>query len=152
MVVPLMKKSLRGIVLREHTEPIDSGLVGKIRPLSEIIDEQPIINAPQLALWQWMNTYYMCTLGEVMAAALPSGILDDRYNERITQYIVLPPQADYEAVRATLKRAPKQLLVYDTAVNMCRARELPGSGRAARDAGERSTAAGTGGRIAHRTL
>ncbi len=121
VVVPLMKKSLRGIVLREHTEPIDSGLVGKIRPLSEIIDEQPIINAPQLALWQWMSTYYMCTLGEVMAAALPSGILDDRYNERITQYIVLPPQADHEAVRATLKRAPKQLLVYDTAVNMCRA-------------------------------
>ena len=118
VVVPLMKKSLRGIVLREHTEAIDPTLVNKIRPISEIIDEQPIINRQQLALWQWMSGYYMCTLGEVMSAALPGGILEDRYNELTTQYITVPQQ-DRETVRLSLKRAPKQLLVYDTAEQMC---------------------------------
>ncbi|MCR5050195.1 MAG: primosomal protein N' [Paludibacteraceae bacterium] len=114
-----MNKKVRGIVLREHTEPITPALKGKIRPIKEVIDEHPVINQPQLALWQWMNNYYMCTLGEVMAAALPGGILDDRYSELMTQYISLPSPADSEAVRTALQRAPKQLLVYDTAVRMC---------------------------------
>lgn len=37
-----------------------------------VIDETPIIGQLQLDFWQWLSTYYMCTLGDVMNAALPA--------------------------------------------------------------------------------
>ena len=69
-----MKKEVRGVVLREHTEPVDEALASKIRPITEVLDTAPMVSPEQLALWQWMSAYYMCTLGEVMAAALPGGL------------------------------------------------------------------------------
>ena len=74
VTVPLMKKEVRGVVLREHTEPIDTAWAEKIRPVLEILDAAPVVSKEQLDLWQWMSDYYMCTLGEVMAAALPGGL------------------------------------------------------------------------------
>lgn len=77
VLVPLMRKQVRGIVLREHTEPVDADFAAKIKPILSVSETAPIVSPEQLALWQWMSSYYMCTLGEVMAAALPSG-LDNR--------------------------------------------------------------------------
>ena len=74
VVVPLMKKEVRGVVLREHVEPIAAALQSKIRPISSVVTDAPIVSREQLALWQWMSAYYMCTLGEVMSAALPVGV------------------------------------------------------------------------------
>ena len=77
VLVPLMRKQVRGIVLREHTEPVDADFAAKIKPILSVSETAPVVSPEQLALWQWMSSYYMCTLGEVMAAALPSG-LDNR--------------------------------------------------------------------------
>lgn len=80
VVVPLMKKEVRGVVLRPHTDPIAPELTEKIRPISAVVDNAPMVTPEQLHLWQWMSSYYMCTPGEVMAAALPGG-LDKRLME-----------------------------------------------------------------------
>ncbi len=40
----------------------------------DVIDERPVVSEAQYRLWQWISTYYMCTVGEVMAAALPSAL------------------------------------------------------------------------------
>ena len=80
VVVPLMKKEVRGVVLREHTELIDEALASKIRPITAVLEDAPVVPSYQLALWQWMSSYYMCSLGEVMAAALPGG-LDKRLTD-----------------------------------------------------------------------
>lgn len=72
--VPLMKKKIRGIVLCEHTESISTEWQEKIRPIIAIFENAPVVSHEQLALWQWISSYYMCTLGEVMAAALPEGL------------------------------------------------------------------------------
>lgn len=40
----------------------------------DVLDEFPIVTTQQLALWEWMSAYYLCTLGEVMQAALPSAL------------------------------------------------------------------------------
>lgn len=42
--------------------------------IEEISDVLPIVTAKQLQLWEWISKYYMCTLGEVMAVALPSAM------------------------------------------------------------------------------
>ncbi|MDX1942414.1 MAG: primosomal protein N' [Saprospiraceae bacterium] len=44
------------------------------KPISAVVDEQPLINPMQLQLWRWIADYYCCTLGEVMNAALPSNL------------------------------------------------------------------------------
>lgn len=42
------------------------------KPILAILDETPIVYPAQLALWEWMANYYMCTEGEVMQAAIPN--------------------------------------------------------------------------------
>lgn len=39
-----------------------------------LAEEEPIVTETQLKFWQWMSSYYMCTEGEVMNAALPAGL------------------------------------------------------------------------------
>ncbi len=45
------------------------------KDIHQILDEIPIVNEMQLQHWQWMSEYYMCTLGDVYRAALPSAFL-----------------------------------------------------------------------------
>ncbi len=45
------------------------------KSIDQILDEAPVITSLQLKHWQWMASYYMCTLGEVIRAALPSAFL-----------------------------------------------------------------------------
>lgn len=47
----------------------------KIKPILNIIDKKPIINEQQFKFWEWISSYYMCSLGLVMQAALPSHFL-----------------------------------------------------------------------------
>jgi primosomal protein N' (replication factor Y) len=42
------------------------------KPILNILDDEPLIYPQQLSMWEWMADYYMCSEGEVMAAALPS--------------------------------------------------------------------------------
>jgi len=44
------------------------------KPISEVLDNSPIILPCQLQLWQWIADYYLCSLGDVFKAALPSGL------------------------------------------------------------------------------
>ena len=42
--------------------------------IDSILDDEPIVNAKQFELWDWMAKYYMCHIGDVMVAALPGGL------------------------------------------------------------------------------
>lgn len=110
VLVPLGKKSIIGIIYRKHEGELPANV--KVRDVLQIIDESPIITAEQLKLWEWLSSYYMCTLGEVMAAALPSEIIDDNYSAATTQYIQLSPaylaKEAQEQLLGELKRAKKQ--------------------------------------------
>jgi primosomal protein N' (replication factor Y) len=46
----------------------------KTKDIVSILDQKPIVNDRQLKLWQWIADYYMCSVGEVFKAALPSGL------------------------------------------------------------------------------
>ena len=110
VLVPLGKKSIIGIIYRQHEGELPASV--KVRDVLQIIDDTPIVTAEQLKLWEWLSSYYMCTLGEVMAAALPSEIIDDNYSAATTQYIQLSPaylaKEAQEQLLGELKRAKKQ--------------------------------------------
>ncbi len=42
------------------------------KDILNVLDVEPVIFEQQLKLWEWMASYYMCSEGEVMAAALPA--------------------------------------------------------------------------------
>ena len=42
------------------------------KPILNVLDDEPVLYPQQLKLWNWMSSYYMCSEGEVMAAALPA--------------------------------------------------------------------------------
>lgn len=45
------------------------------KSIDHILDDKAVITATQIKHWEWIATYYMCTLGEVVKAALPSAFL-----------------------------------------------------------------------------
>lgn len=62
-------KQYSGIVQRLHHERPDAYMV---KPIRNIIDEEPVVTGKQLQFWSWIAAYYMATPGEVMQAALPA--------------------------------------------------------------------------------
>lgn len=44
----------------------------QVKYLDYLLDEEPIVTLGQLKFWSWISEYYMCSIGEVMNAALPS--------------------------------------------------------------------------------
>ena len=78
VLVPLANREMVGIVLAEHTEPIKEGIT--LRPILSLLDTRPMVTAEQLRLWRWVADYYMCPIGDVMAAALPKKSLDRQYS------------------------------------------------------------------------
>ncbi len=45
------------------------------KDIEYVLDEIPIISPLQLQHWQWISDFYMCSLGEVFKAAMPSAFL-----------------------------------------------------------------------------
>ncbi|CAM1370857.1 Primosomal protein N' [Tenacibaculum xiamenense] len=45
------------------------------KDIHQILDEHPVVNESQLKHWEWISNYYMCALGDVYRAALPSAFL-----------------------------------------------------------------------------
>lgn len=46
----------------------------KLKSVMEILDRAPVLLPLQMELWRWIAEYYLCTLGDVYKAALPSGM------------------------------------------------------------------------------
>ena len=65
------KKRYTAVVWRVHDQ---APTVYAARPIDSLVDEYPVVVPRQRALWEWMADYYLCTRGEVMAAALPAGL------------------------------------------------------------------------------
>ncbi|MBD5195750.1 MAG: primosomal protein N' [Bacteroidales bacterium] len=64
------KKYYTGIVERIHRETPPY----EVKPLMAILDGSPAVRYPQLRFWNWISEYYLCTVGDVYKAAIPSGL------------------------------------------------------------------------------
>ena len=70
IVVPFGKsKFYTGIVLEVHQK---APTTYEVKPMEMLLDEEAVITSQQLELWKWMSAYYLCPLGPIMKAALPS--------------------------------------------------------------------------------
>jgi primosomal protein N' (replication factor Y) len=62
-------KKYAGVVKKIHTDKPDFFAPKQIL---NVLDVEPVVFDQQLQLWEWMASYYMCSEGEIMAAALPA--------------------------------------------------------------------------------
>ena len=89
------------VIISFGRQKIQTGIIGKIhdqkpekyeaKPILEVMDEDAIIHDIQLKLYRWIANYYMCTIGEVINVAIPSGL-----KLSSESYIQLNPELDFE--------------------------------------------------------
>ena len=128
VVVPLGKSktyvALVTAVLDSMPEPLlASGQADKVRPLHQVADDAPVVLDSQLELWRWIADYYMSPIGEVMKAALPSGMKqEDGYVPKTETWVSLAePFRSEEALHLALdmlRRAPRQRDIMLTLIEM----------------------------------
>lgn len=92
VLVPFGKsKTYAGVVVRVHDNgaPVDES---KLKEVLSVLDASPVLLPHQLKLWQWIATYYMSPIGEVLNAALPAGLkADTAYRIKTETYLKLAP-------------------------------------------------------------
>ncbi len=72
VVVPFGPKKIYSALVRKiHQNPPAKY---SVKYLISCLDEKAVVTEEQFAFWEWIADYYMCTLGEVMNAALPSAL------------------------------------------------------------------------------
>ena len=67
--VQLKNKRYSGIIKELHN---NKPKAFQPKEIINVLDEEPLIYPVQLRLWEWISSYYMCSEGDVMQAALPS--------------------------------------------------------------------------------
>lgn len=65
------RKILTGIIATLHEQPPREY---EAKYILELLDNFPAVTDVQFRLFNWIAEYYLCTIGEVMNAALPSGL------------------------------------------------------------------------------
>ena len=106
-------KRYSGIVHSIRQMPPES--LKTIKPVISVESERPVVRNSQIQFWEWIAGYYLCKLGEVCHAALPSGLRSESplsYSEKKETYIRLSSLyseiTDFNYVFDSLKRAAKQ--------------------------------------------
>lgn len=72
VIVQFGKRKVYSAIIKQihHKKPS----AYQTKDIVALIDDFPIVNSLQLAFWDWIATYYMCSIGEVYKAAVPSGL------------------------------------------------------------------------------
>jgi primosomal protein N' (replication factor Y) len=93
----------------------------QVKEIVRLLDDAPFVNAVTLRLWEWIAGYYLCSEGEVMAAALPApfratdGDAGGTFQPKLERFVTLHASYASEEKLAQLlntwKGAPRQLAV-----------------------------------------
>ena len=94
------KKFYTALVANVHYCPPEGY---EIKDVTEVLDTRPVLLPQQFRLWKWMASYYLCTMGDVYKAALPSGM-------KLESETIVTANPDYEA---TTPLAPREQQVLD---------------------------------------
>lgn len=108
------KRYYTAIVIEVHERTPNSSF--ETKEIYALLDATPVLRRPQLRFWKWIASYYLCKLGDVYKAALPSGLkLESEtavtYNEEFVADMALRPneQAVLDAFKGTLKLTVSEL-------------------------------------------
>lgn len=72
VVVSFGKSKIYSAIVRRITDVCPQGC--EVKPILDVLDQVPVVNAIQFRFWDWIASYYMCSVGEVCRVALPSSL------------------------------------------------------------------------------
>lgn len=102
----------------------------ELRPIAQLLDDRPIIRRYQYEFWQWLAHYYMCTIGDVMKAALPSqlkpeegreGVIREDFKAKTRTMVRIELKDDLKAAFDALQRSPQQQNLFMRLLDMSHA-------------------------------
>ncbi len=110
ILVPFGRRKVTGVLVNlSDSSQIESA---KLRHALEIIDSTPILQSDLLDLAWWANRYYHHPLGEVIHSMLPASLRQGKTAGPPS--IKLWQRYHQDNAASMLKRAPKQLAVYNS--------------------------------------
>ena len=102
VVVPFGKNRIfTGIISKIHSNQPQKY---KVKSIIIMLDKNPIISEIHLDFWKWISNYYMCSIGDIMKASLPSTLLLEGENQ------ISKKKVDNEKLR---KVNDDQYLIYE---------------------------------------
>jgi primosomal protein N' (replication factor Y) len=72
VVVQFGKSKMYTAIIARITEQAPGKYEAKY--IMDVLDAEPVVKPQQLQFWAWLADYYLCNIGEVMNAALPSAL------------------------------------------------------------------------------
>lgn len=106
VVVPFGKKKIYTALV--HDLKTEAPSSADFKNILSVIDINPVVFPVQFTFWEWMASYYMCTPGEVMNAALPAG-----FKLASESMLCLNPEADLE----TADLNEKEIMIVDALIS-----------------------------------
>ncbi len=97
VLVPFGKKNIHtGIVWSASANHEPQTANDSLKDALCFLDDSPILSPAQMQLWEWIASYYMCTLGEVMRAALPTAfrLESETRIQRVEDFEATTPLSD----------------------------------------------------------
>jgi primosomal protein N' (replication factor Y) len=72
-MAPFGAREILGYVIDGRESPPEGMAPQNIKAVRRVVDKEPVFDAEDLALARWVSGYYLCSLGEALAAMIPSG-------------------------------------------------------------------------------
>ena len=116
LLVPLGRsKKYIGMAVKMH----DEKPAFEVKPIEQVLDENPVLLERQYRLWSWISDYYMSPLGDVYNAAFPAGLKStEKFKPKMELYVSLSSAYRHpQALRVALQmmgRAVKQMKAFTT--------------------------------------
>tara|TARA_Y100000590_G_scaffold469226_1_gene655646 strand:- start:898 stop:2994 length:2097 start_codon:yes stop_codon:yes gene_type:complete len=79
---------------------------GRIQPISEVVDDVPLLDQKLWELLSWVSQYYLTPIGQVMRSAIPPRLSRDYEGAQLLEVSVL--EASVETIELLSRKAPKQ--------------------------------------------
>ena len=116
LLVPL-GKSKKYIAMAVKTHDVKPAF--GVKPIEQVLDEEPTLLPQQYRLWSWIGEYYMSPLGDVYNAAFPAGLKStEKFKPKMELYVELASAyRNTQALRVAISmmaRAVKQSKTFMT--------------------------------------
>ena len=103
--ISLGRRNTIGIVL--SLSPKERPPVNKLKFITSLVQEQPVLNEELIRLARWMCTYYASSIDHVLEGMIPSAVKEGM-GEKKKRYIHATKDSKTELVLAELKNSPQQ--------------------------------------------
>jgi primosomal protein N' (replication factor Y) len=111
VLAPLQKRAVTGTVLGVH--PAEKAETQKLRPLTKLYDERPLITPKLLELGQWVSHYYCASMESVMRAMLPEAVRTDKHQDKTQRMVRLVSGPSPEEMTRLRSKAARQAEIID---------------------------------------